>query len=238
MEQYSVQYGQKKISFYLSRKDVKNVNLNVKPDMTVMVSANKRVPLDFIKGYVKSKGNWILKQQNLFEKTRSEENDKEFVSGETIRYLGKQYRLRVIEGEEEIKFSQGYIHLWVKNKNDYKKKKELVQGWLRQRAKLVFEGSLERMYRPIKKYGIKKPELRIRQMRARWGSCIKDKKIILLNLDLIKAPKACVDYVVMHELIHFKYSGHNKEFYSFLTALMPDWKKRKEILDQEVVREL
>ena len=238
MEQYSVQFGQKKISFYLSRKDVKNVNLNVKPDMTVMVSANKRVPLDFIKGYVKSKGNWILKQQNLFEKTRSEENNKEFVSGETIRYLGKQYRLRVIEGEEEIKFSQGYIHLWVKNKNDYKKKRELIQGWLRQRARLVFEESLERMYRPIKKYEIKKPEMRIRQMKARWGSCIKDKNIILLNSDLIKAPKACVDYVVMHELIHFKYSGHNKEFYSFLTALMPDWKKRKEILDQEVVREL
>ncbi len=239
MEQHSVQFGQKKIEFYLQRKDVKNVNLNVRPDMTVRVSANKKVPLEFIKDYVKSKGSWILKQLDLFAKTRSEEIDKEFVSGETIRYLGKQYRLKVIEEEEEgVKFSQGYIYLWVRDKKNYKRKKELVQGWLRQRAAIVFEESLERMYRRLKKYGIKKPVIRIRQMRARWGSCIRDKNIIMLNSELIKAPKACVDYVVMHELVHFKYSRHDKDFYSFLTALMPDWKKRKEILDQEVVREL
>ena len=75
-------------------------------------------------------------------------------------------------------------------------------------------------------------------MKARWGSCHNKDKTILLNLELIKAPKYCIDYVVLHELIHFKYRNHDKKFYTFLTLLMPDWKRRKEILDEEVIKDL
>lgn len=97
---------------------------------------------------------------------------------------------------------------------------------------------MDKIYLIIEKYEIKKPSISIRTMKARWGFCIKDKNIVLLNYELIKAPKYCIDYVVLHELIHFKFRNHDKEFYSFMTALMPDWKKRKEILDEEVVRNL
>lgn len=75
-------------------------------------------------------------------------------------------------------------------------------------------------------------------MKARWGSCIPEKQLILLNSELIKAPKLCIDYVVLHELIHFKYRNHDSNFYDFMTSLMPDWKQRKKILDDQVVREL
>jgi len=75
-------------------------------------------------------------------------------------------------------------------------------------------------------------------MKARWGSCITDKRLILINSELIKAPKYCIDYVILHELLHFKYRNHDAEFYNFMTSLMPDWKQRKEILDEEVVRDL
>lgn len=94
------------------------------------------------------------------------------------------------------------------------------------------------MYSSVEKYGIEKPEILIRTMRARWGSCTPEKKSILLNSELIKAPKFCIDYVVLHELIHFKYRNHDNDFYDFMTSLMPDWKQRKEILDEEVVRVL
>ena len=90
----------------------------------------------------------------------------------------------------------------------------------------------------VEKYGINKPIIQIRLMRARWGSCIKLKNILLLNFELIKAPKFCLDYVVLHELIHFIHRSHDAEFYAFLTVLMPDWRIRKEILDEEVAREL
>jgi hypothetical protein len=94
------------------------------------------------------------------------------------------------------------------------------------------------MYPFIQKYNVNKPKLMIRKMKSRWGSCLRDSNAILLNFELIKAPKYCIDYVVLHELIHFLYKSHDQQFYNFLTALMPDWKQRKSILDEEVVREL
>ncbi len=75
-------------------------------------------------------------------------------------------------------------------------------------------------------------------MKARWGSCYRKERYIILNLHLIKAPKYCIDYVVLHELIHFKYKNHDNKFYTFLTSLMPDWEKRKKILDEEVIKDL
>ena len=90
----------------------------------------------------------------------------------------------------------------------------------------------------MKKYNISKPNITIRTMKARWGSCIESKKSILLNSELIGAPKFCIDYVILHELIHFKFRTHDKNFYNLQEVVMPDWKKRKEILDVEVVKNL
>ncbi|MCW2276946.1 uncharacterized protein DUF45 [Heliophilum fasciatum] len=95
-----------------------------------------------------------------------------------------------------------------------------------------------RIFPVVEKYGVKKPAIMIRTMKARWGSCIKDKGIIVLNSELIKAPKYCIEYVVLHELVHFIHRDHNADFYDFLTSLMPDWRERKRILDEEVIRSL
>lgn len=235
-----ITYKGQNIEFELIRKNVKNINLNTKPDMTITISANDKVPLDYIKSFVKDKAPWIMKNISYFKDVQPEiHSKKDYVSGESFKYLGKQLRLRVEEGEdEEVKYYRGFLFLSVKKKEDYKRKEFLINKWYREKASIVFEESLDKMYQLIEKYEIKKPEIAIRTMKARWGSCIKDKQIVLLNYELIKAPKYCIDYVVLHELIHFKFRNHDKEFYSFMTALMPDWKKRKEILDEEVVRNL
>lgn len=236
-----VQYSSKTIEFELHRKNVKNINLNVKPDMTIVVSASEKVPLDHILGFVKDKAPWILKNVSYFKGVQPEHTlKKEYVSGESFKYLGKQYRLKVEEtyGEEGVKYYQGFIYLYVKDKKNFKRKEKLLTEWFRKKAELNFRKSLERTFVVIEKYGIKRPQVKIRTMKARWGSCIKDKNIILLNYELIKAPKFCIDYVILHELIHFKYTNHDANFYSFMTSLMPDWKQRKAILDEEIVREL
>lgn len=241
MEKYMVQYSDKIIEFELHRKNVKNINLNVKPDMTIVVSASEKVPLDYILDFVKDKAPWILKNVSFFKDVQPEHiSGKEYVSGETFKYLGKQYRLKVEESHEYegVKYFQGFIYLYVKDKKNLKRKEKLVNEWFRKKAELNFKESLERIFPTIEKYDIQKPEINIRTMKARWGSCIKDKNVILLNYELIKAPKFCIDYVVLHELIHFKYSNHDINFYNFMTSLMPDWKQRKEILDEEVVRDL
>jgi len=240
MEKFTFPYSNKIFSYTLERKEVKNINLSVKPDLSIMVSASDKVPVDFIQDFIKKKAHWIFKRIQYFEKALPENHTpKEYISGESFKYLGKQYRLKVYTSEEEeVKYFRGFIHLKIKNPAKYKKKDALIKAWYFTRTQIVFKESLAKVFPLIKKYDIIKPEIEIRQMKARWGSCLKEKNTILLNSDLIKAPKYCIQYVILHELVHFIHTNHNKDFYDFLTSLMPDWKLRKEILDQEVIRDL
>jgi hypothetical protein len=240
MEKHSIKYGNKAIEFELVRKNIKNINLNIKPNMSVVISANDKVPIDYILKFVREKAPWIVKKISYFKDTQREQTIlKEYVSGESFKYLGKQYRLRVEESEEDsVKYYQGFIELRIKDKKDRIRKEKLVDDWFKEKASFNFEESLKRVYPSVEKYDVKKPNIQIRRMKARWGSCIKDKHIIMLNHELIKAPKFCIDYVILHELVHFIHRNHDAEFYNFMTSLMPDWKQRKEILDEEVVRGL
>ena len=240
MEKYAISHHGQNIEFELQRKNVKNVNLNVRPDMTIMVSANEGVPLEFIKDLVHKRIPWIQKQIGYFREAQPEKaGQKEYVSGESFKYLGKQYRLKVFETDiEGVRYSRGFIHLLVKDKSDYNRKELLLNKWFAERANSIFNHSFAKMYPLIEKYGVTRPEIKIKTMRARWGSCLKEKNIIVLNYELIKAPKYCIDYVVLHELIHFLHRNHDEKFYNFLTSLMPDWKLRKKILDEEVIRNL
>ena len=113
-----------------------------------------------------------------------------------------------------------------------------MDDWYRERSKIIFKDSLDRMYDLIKAYNIDYPELNIRKMKSRWGTCYPNKNKIILNRVLIKAPKDCIDYVVLHELIHFKHKNHGNDFYRLLDILMPDWQSKKKILDEVIVREL
>lgn len=94
------------------------------------------------------------------------------------------------------------------------------------------------MYPLVKNHGVEYPELKLRKMKNRWGSCYINEKKIILNEVLIKAPKDCIDYVILHELIHFIYKNHDENFYKMLFLLMPDWKERKNILDSKIIMEL
>lgn len=241
MQKHQIQYGNKTIEFTIERKNVQNVNLNIKPDMTIEVSAHERVPLHFICDFVKGKGDWISRHVKNFENVKPhKQSEREYVSGESFKYLGKQYRLRVqvAEKEEVVKYFRGFIYLYVKNKNNFNRKEKLMEKWYHAKAHQVFSDSLEKMYSLVQKYDIPKPKIELRVMKARWGSALVDTNTILLNSELIKAPKHCIDYVVLHELIHFKYNDHSDSFYKMLYSLIPDWEKRKKILDEEVVRDL
>lgn len=241
MEIHQIEYANKVIQFVVTRKKVKNVNLNVKPDMTIEVTAGDRVPLNFIFDFVKSKGSWILKNVGHFKDVQPlKQSEREYVSGETFKYLGKQYRLRVEKAAEEetVKYYRGFIYLYVKDTDNVGRKEKLMDEWYREKAHMAFNESLEKMYPLVQKYGVEKPDVEVRLMKARWGSALTEKVTILLNAELIKAPKYCIDYVVLHELIHFKHNDHSEKFYQMLFSLMPDWEKRKAILDEEVVKDL
>ncbi|SDX41519.1 M48 family metallopeptidase [Paenibacillus sp. PDC88] len=241
MEKHQIVYANRTIEFVIERKKVKNVNLNIKPDMTIMVSASEKVPLNFIYDYVKGKGAWILKNVKTFENVQPyKQSEREYVSGESYKYLGKQYRLRVekTNEEEKVKYYRGFIILMVKDPSNHTRKVKLMDDWYREKATKIFEKSLNKQYPLVQKYGIQKPRIDLRVMKARWGSALIESNTILLNSELIKAPKHCIDYVVLHELIHFQYNDHKDSFYNMLCSLMPDWERRKAMLDDEIVREL
>lgn len=240
MNTYEIKYGEEKIIFAVERKKVKNVNLNIRVNGEIIVTAREEVPINFIMSFVERKASWIIKQSKYF-KDHATENiaARELVSGETIKYLGKQYRLKVQEAiNEEVKYFRGYIHLYVKDKSNYKRKEQLLNDWIDKRCKEIFNEIYNKVYPVLSKYNVPSSKITIRNMKSRWGSCIVQKQNIILNRELIKAPKYCIQYVILHELIHFMYKDHNKEFYDFLYTLMPDWKERKRILDEEVVMTL
>ena len=240
MNTYKVTYGEETIKFCVERKKVKNVNLNIRVNGDVVVTAKDEVPFEFIEGFILRKANWIIKQVKYYKDHEiKDRRKKELVSGESIKYLGKQYRLKVVEAEEEyVKYLRGYIYLYVKDKSNYEKKSDLLNGWFDLKCREIFNSLYNEIYPIVSKYNVPEVKINIRKMKTRWGSCIAYKNTIILNKDLIKAPKYCIKYVILHELVHMLYKDHNNEFYDFLFTLMPDWKERKRILDEEVIMTL
>ena len=227
-----IMFGDNIIQYKLIIKNIKNINIRVNHSGNVLVSAPAKLPANIVTDYVKSKASWIYKSLEAFKKKASMTVSKEYVSGESFLVLGKQYRLKVIIcNMNKIDIEGGYITLYTWNAESVEKRESQYLKWLREQAKEVFLNSFDKMYPLIGKYGYDKPELAIKDMRTRWGSCAPTKKKIWLNLHLIKAPVYCIDYVVLHELCHLKYPNHSRNFYDFLTALMPDWKERKKILE-------
>lgn len=235
-----INFGTRTIEYSLERKVVKNINLTVKPSSEVYVSANHETSLELIENLIRSKGNWIIKNIDYFDSVRPlKMPEKDFVSGESFRYLGRQYRLKVIESNEDfVKFYRGYIYLYTREIDNRLNKERLLKSWYDRRRTIIFREALDRIYPLVKNHGVEYPELKFRKMKNRWGSCYINEKKIILNEVLIKAPKDCIDYVILHELIHFIYKNHDENFYKMLFLLMPDWEERKNILDSKIIMEL
>jgi hypothetical protein len=239
LNKHKITYKNQIIEYQIIRKDVKNINLSVKPSMKVIVSANEKIKEKDIHAFVETKSRWIYNHLTKFEKTQSKTKEKSYVSGESLRYLGKQYMLIVKESpKNEMKYYQAKLFMYVNDKNDYELKKHIYNEWLKERAEIVFKKVLDKMYGSISIYDVKYPKLTVRKMKTRWGSCNASKNKININLSLIKAPKTSIEYVMLHELVHLIHPNHSKEFYDLLGALMPSHEKRKKVLDEKIVRDL
>ena len=210
------------------RKDVKNITLKVRPNGEAILTTPKAASDEHIKFIIEKRAKWIAKKRTFFASFKTPQ--KEYVSGEDFKYLGRSYRLKVVQSKEErVKLQRGYLELFVKDKSDIKRKENLIYEWYYEKATLYFFNILQE-FNKIVKQDIK--SVKIRQMKTRWGSCNPYKSYINLNIELIKKPKACIEYVIFHELVHLLYPDHSNKFYDYLTLYMPDWQKRKEILER------
>lgn len=228
-----VEFEGTKIYYQFERKKVKNINLRVHRDGSVYVSASPRVALKSVDEFVRSNGGFILKIQDRIAKAEYERpQPKKYIDGENFTMLGKRLCLKVILSlKNEIFSDDDNIYLKVKDPEDFALKKRLMDKYFEKRCREVFEKLLIKLYPSVAEYGVAIPEIRMRYMKSRWGSCMPGKGVITLNKYLLAAPEECIEYVIIHELCHFLQPDHSKKFYAYLTVLMPDWKERREKLN-------
>ena len=165
-----------------------------------------------------------------FEQFRPLTPARQYISGETHRYLGRQYRLKLSQGERRVRLVAGFIEVTEPNP-DHAAVESALAGWYRQRANIYFKRMLAESLAHFESYELPMPQLKLRQMPTRWGSCTPS-GVIHLNPDLIKAPGSCVEYVIIHEICHLINRNHDKTFYELLERVLPDWQRRKQTLEQ------
>jgi len=225
----SIQFGSKQIVFHLEYSNRKSLGITVKPDLSVLVKAPADTSLEKVKEKLRKKASWIIRQQSFFLYFHPRTPARKYISGETHLYLGRQYRLRIIHNNfESVKLKGKYIEATVTDKT---RAEHLVVEWYSQNAKLKLRMIAQPLIDNFKKYNIEPSSIVLRDMPTRWGSCTPKGKIIL-NPELIKAPKGCIEYVIIHELCHLVHHDHTQKFIDLQTKEMKDWEKWKMKLEK------
>lgn len=226
------------INIELIKKDIKNLHLAVyPPDGRVRLAAPGDVDEKTLELYVISKIPWIRKQQRKFSKMQRL-SPRQFVNRESHYFLGKRYLLRVHEENHPYRYpkvlckTKTYIDLFVGESHTTAQKAELMQEWYRMQLKDILTDLLPKWEKIL---GVKARLLRVQTMRTKWGSCNTDTGNILLNIELAKKPMECIEYVLVHELLHLIERKHNDNFKAHLDTYFPGWERIKQELNEMAV---
>lgn len=224
-------WGTVEIPYLYSFAPRKTLSISVHPDLTVTIKAPYGTSPEKIRGFVRKRGNWISRSWRDFEQYLPKQPPKRYVSGESHRYLGRQYRLKVERGDvDSVKCLRGYMWVVTKSEPRADKTRELLDKWHRSHAREIFHERLLACHHKIRKEGIPLPTLVIRRMTSRWGSFSSSDRITL-NLLLIGAPRECIDYVILHELCHVKIKHHGSRFWKLVERLMPNYMEQRKKLN-------
>ncbi len=227
---HSITYAGEPISFQLIYSKRKSLEIAVHPDASVVVKAPQGTDESAVECYVHKRARWIRRQVHYFSQFEPRTPKRRFVGGESHLYLGRKYRLKIqLSGADGVLLQRGFFYInAVDDKPEYIA--ALLEKWYRSRADIYFPQVLEECWHHFQNKGADKPILKIRNMKTRWGS-LSDKGRMTLNLELIKAPRECIEYVVIHELCHLLQPNHGTAFYNLLEQLLPDWITRKHKLE-------
>lgn len=224
-----IQFGSSRIDFLLEYSNRKSLGITVTPNATVVVKAPLNASLERVQAILRRKAPWIIKQKSFFLSFHPKTPTRKYISGETHLYLGRQYRLKIKEGvTESVKLKGKFIEVTSAGKS---RAKQLVLDWYLQNAKTKFQILAQPLIEKFRKYKIEPSSIVLRDMPTRWGSCTPKGKIIL-NPELIKAPKSCIEYVIIHELCHLIHRNHTQTFLDLQTKEMKDWEKYKMKLEK------
>ena len=229
----SITISGNRIDYELTRKRVKNINLRISSD-GVFVSAPRLVPVQTIEAFLHANAAMILRARERAQaRRRISTETMDFAEGEWVPYLGRELPLRLREGtKNSAALCGGEIVLTVKDASDAAMCRKTMEKWLREECLRAVTACCEAVYPYFARRGVKFPELRLRKMTSRWGSCQPTKGVVTFNSSLISVPMDCVEYVAVHELAHFLRADHSAEFYAIVAALIPDWRARRERLNE------
>ena len=216
-------------------KDIKHVHLSVYPPTgRVHISAPKRMSIETIRVFAISKLDWIKEQQAKLRR-QEREPPRDYVDRESHDVWGKRYLLLVSESEEppSIELKHGRMVLQVRPTTDEGKRQSLVEGWYREQIKAAVTPLLAK-WQPQMNMAVER--VYVRRMKTRWGSCNYKARTIRLNTELAKKPPECLEYVVVHELVHLLEATHNARFIALMDRFMPLWKDHRQVLNRLPVR--
>jgi predicted metal-dependent hydrolase len=228
----TVQFGSHTFEYALKREHRSDLRVTVRPDLTIEVCAPQEKSDSAVDAKLVSKGAWILRQQLRYETLQPLPYTKRYVSGETFRYLGRQYRLRLrAAAEPHVALKRPFLEVEHRELDNRARIEALVLEWYRSRAIAMlprYADQVQANYPSLRKGN---REVRVRRMRRRWGSC-SPQGIITLNPELMQASPACIEYVIVHELCHLQELSHGYRFQRLLSELMPDWPARRKRLNR------
>lgn len=223
------------IDVELIKKDIKNLHLAVyPPDGRVRLAAPMDVNEKTLELYVTSKIPWIRKQQRKFAKMERE-SIRQYVSRESHYFLGKRYLLRVHEANHPYRYprveckTKTYIDLYIKENYSTEQRAELMKEWYRVRLKEILSEFVPKWEAIL---NVKTNQVKVQTMITKWGSCNTENRNILFNIELAKKPIECIEYVVVHELLHLIERKHSDLFRAYLDKYFPNWKSIKEQLNR------
>lgn len=219
------------ISIEILRKPIKNIHFRIyPPDGKVKVTAPLKLHLDFIRHQIEAKRHWILTQRAKLS-AHPLQLPMTFKSGEQHEFLGKKYTLIVHEGMKnpQVLVQDEHIHCYTQSDASPSGIQKHLESWYKQQMQAHLPSLISKWETRI---GVQANTWRIRVMKTRWGSCNTLAKRIWLNLNLIKKPLECLEYVIVHELVHLLEASHNKRFYALMDQFLPQWRDFKVLLKQ------
>ncbi len=231
----SIKYGSKTITYklYLTNR-TKTVGITISPQQEVIVKSPSNADINKVKEFVKKKAPWIISKLTFFDNLDIKPTTRQFLSGESHYYLGKQYRLKVIKADKDnVVLKRNQIVVETRNPGNELFTKHIMSMWYWHKAQEVFDEKIEKLFATFNQYKLKTPTYIIAKMKSKWGQCDSKGKI-KLNKELIKMPSGCIDYVITHEFCHLKEHNHSDKFYALLNKHLPTWKKWKERLESNI----
>lgn len=226
----TITYGRDTILYEVSFLSTRQtLAIEVHPDSRVLVRAPVDCPEALIAERVQKRAAWISRQLAEFERYRPRTPVRQYVNGESHLYLGRQHRLKLMPEETAgVKLARGLLLVSLPDIADPGRVKALLHRWYLDQACAVFSDVLNASLVHFK--GVATPRLIVRTMQSRWGS-LSRAGTMTLNVNLVRAPRPCIEYVVTHELCHTKHRDHDARFFKLLGQVMPDWEQRKQRLE-------